>query len=526
MKKTVVLIVWLIGSLLVSMPVSAQRAYAQADVAFNIQGRPGWVKFERNAIITYGSIRIFSDHAEFNQATQNFEAWGNLRIRTQNGGIIRGRLLRNYPGQNVMMVHDDVVFVDRDSTKLFTDRLIYNRHTEISTYTTGGRIITSDSSVLTSQIGHIHSKTNAFHGKTDVVIAHPDYLIHTDTMQMYDGVIYFFAPTHVWSDSNYLYCERGWYNTEEKIASLADNAFIQTPDQKIYADSIYYEMDIDFGKAFNNVVAIDSANEIIIHSDFALTDRRIGDAWFTDNAVGIFINEGDSLFLRGDTLRIAYDTSTNDMIHMLAYHNVRFFRHDMQGVSDSLAYVAEDSTVTMFGNPIVWSNNDQMTGDTIRMLLSENMPKLMYLINRAFIVSKGYYEGQFNQIKGREVIGFFNDSSELEIIRVFENVETIYFVMDDLDNSLIGILKQPADEMEMRLEDRVIVSITYHNIGDGTLQGSMFPDWDLPVEERFLKGFLWQIERRPMSKYDIWPQESNLPQADILRQVEDIQNIY
>jgi lipopolysaccharide export system protein LptA len=300
-----------------------------------------------------------------------------------------------------------------------------------------------------------------------------------------------------------MYCERGWYNSKEKVASLTDNAFVQTPDNKLYADSIYYEMEIDFGKAFNNVVAIDSANDIIIHSHFAFSNRQQGDSWFTDNAVAIVISDGDSLFLRGDTLRIAYDTSTNDVIHMLAYHDVRFFRHDMQGASDSLAYVMADSTLTMFGNPVVWTNNDQLTGDTIRILMTDNnsRPQRLYLLDRAFIVSKGHHEGHFNQVKGSKLIGFFNDSSELETIRVFENVQTVYFVTDDADSSLIGILKVNADEMEMTLEDQVVVSINYIKPEDG----SMFPDAELPFAERYLKGFLWQADRRPRSKYDILP---------------------
>lgn len=502
MKKIIVIILCLIGLLLASTPVSAQRVHAQANHGRSMPDRPpGWMRWERNVVIQYGAIRIFSDLAEVNSVTHNFEAWGNLRIRVPNG-IITGTRLRNYPQLNVMVVYENVVFTDSDGTQLFTDRLVYDRRTEISTYTTGGRIIMTDSTVLTSQIGHFHSRTNEFHGRTNVVITHPDYLIHTDSMQMRDGVIYFFSPTHVWSGDNYLFAERGWKNAEKQIASLSQNAFIRTPEQRIYADSIYYEMEIDFGMAFNNVIAIDSINDIIVHSDFALTDRRIGDAWFTKNPVAIFIDNGDSLFLRGDTLRILYDTVTNDVIHMLAYHNVRFFRHDMQGVGDSLAYVVADSTLTMFGDPIVWSNDDQMTSDTIRILLSENRPKHMYLLNRAFIVSKGYHEGIFNQIRGREAIGLFNDSSDLESIQMFENVETVYFIMDDSDNSLIGILKQPAEEMKMRFEDRVIVGISYRRPGPG----SMFPYGDLPEADRFLEGFSWQIERRPSSKYDIFPQ--------------------
>jgi len=513
MKKTLVLILCLLGLLLASVPVSAQQVHAQAERGSSIPNRPtGWMLWERNVVIQYGSIRIFSNLAEVNSITQDFEAWGNLRIRVPNG-IITGTRIRNYPQQNVMVVYENVVFTDRDGTQLFTDRLVYDRRTEISTYTTGGRIIMTDSTVLTSQIGHFHGTTNEFHGRENVVITHPDYLIHTDSVQMRDDVIYFFGPTHVWSDDNYLFAEKGWKNTEKQIASLSQNAFIQTPEQRIYADSIYYEMEIDFGMAFNNVIAIDSANDIIIHSDFALTDRRVGDAWFTKNPVAIFIDNGDSLFLRGDTLRILYDTSTNDVIHMLAYHNVRFFRHDMQGAGDSLAYVVEDSILTMFGDPIIWSGNDQMTSDTIRILLSENRPQHMYLLNRAFIVSRGYHEGVFNQIRGRDAIGFFNDSSDLESIQVFENVETVYFIMDDTDNSLIGILKQPAEEMEMRIENQVVVSINYLRPGSGT----MFPYGELLETDRFLEGFSWQIERRPKSRYDIFPRRD-----DTLMQRHDV----
>jgi lipopolysaccharide export system protein LptA len=504
MKKSLIFIVCLIGLCLVSTPVSAQRAQIQSNTAKMNSARPGWMIFEKNVVITYGSIRIFCDYAEQNNATNDFEARGNLRIRLQNGGIITGRTLNNNPQNNTMIVNHDVVFTDRDSTKLFTDRLIYHRHTEISTYTTGGKIIMKDSTILTSQIGHLHSKTNAFHGKTDVVIVNEDYLIHTDTMQMADGMIHFFSATHIWSDSNYLYCESGWYKTEEKIASLSQNAFVQTPDNKLYADSIYYELEIDFGKAFDNVILIDTIHDIIVHSDLALSDKRIGDAWFTKNAWAVMIDNGDSLFLRGDTLRIAYDTATNDIYHLLAYHDVRFFRDDMQGVGDSLSYVMADSTLTMFGNPVVWTGDDQMTGDTIRILLSENRPKFMYMWERAFIISKSHHEGNFNQIKGEEVIGYFNDSSELETLRVFENVQTIYFVTDDADNSLIGILVVDAEEMEMKIENRTVVTINYLRPNEDG--GSMFPDAELPLEDRFLQGFLWQIERRPRSKFDILPQ--------------------
>jgi lipopolysaccharide export system protein LptA len=518
------LLLWMCGV----APVFAQTTtvHFTGDEMTNIQGRPGWVKLTNNVVIRYQGMTIRSNYAEINQTTQDFEARDNLRIRTKEGATITGLTLRNYPQQNVMVVDRNVVFTDVDSTQLFTDRMTYSRITEISTYTTGGKIV-SDSTVLTSLIGHYHGLTGAFHCKTDVVIEGPNYTIHTDTLQMVDDVIFFFSPTHIWSDSNYAYCESGWYNAKVKIASLTDNAFIQTKEQKMYGDSIYYEMDTDFGVAFENVIVIDSVNDIIIHCDFALSDKKNGDSWFTKNAVGIMISEGDSLFLRGDTLRIAYD-SNEEVRHMLAFYNVQFFRHDIQGASDSLAYVMADSTLTMFGSPIVWTNNDQLTGDTIRMLMSENRPKTAHLLNRAFIISKGYHEGHFNQTKGGEAIGFFTDSSELELIKVNERVETIYFVMEDADSSLIGILKvNNAERMRITLENLSITDIMYLEPPEnGVIDGAMYPDAELSEKDRYLKGFLWQADRRPMSKFDIWP---NAPRNaaddpfDFLERLKDLE---
>ncbi|MCL2682367.1 MAG: hypothetical protein FWE63_02625 [Bacteroidales bacterium] len=498
------------------------RAQIRSDGPFeSISGRPGWGRFTRNVVINYQGMRINCDYLEINQHTQDFEARENLRIRTKEGAIITGLTLTNDPRQNTLTVNRNVIFTDVDSTQLFTDRLVYNRITEVSTYTTGGRIITSDSTVLTSKIGHYHGKTQAFHCKTDVVIVNPSYTIHTDTMQMVNNVIRFFSPTHVWTDSNYMYCEKGWYKIKEEIASLVQNAFIQTPDHKMYGDSIYYEMKVDFGQAFENVVVIDSARDVIVYSDFAQSDRRIGEAWFTKNPVGIMINDGDSLFVRGDTLRIVYDTSTNDVHHMLAYYNVRFFRHDMQGAGDSMSYEVRDSILTMFGSPIVWSGNDQLTADTIRVFLSNNRPQYMHLLNRAFIASKGYYEGHFNQVKGWKMIGVFNDSSELERVKVYENAETVYFVIDDADTSLIGILKVNSDEIEFILEDQAMVSITYYTPEDG----AMYPEWELPVTDRFLKGFLWQDDRRPKSKFDIWTQAPQASQPSKVPERTDSRNL-
>jgi hypothetical protein len=248
------------------------------------------------------------------------------------------------------------------------------------------------------------------------------------------------------------------------------------------------------------VKVIDTVQKIIIHSQYALNRKHRGDALFTDDILAILIDEdehdkSDSLFLNSDTLRMKYDSLEN-IESICAYYKVRFFREDMQGVCDSLVYLMTDSTMRMYYNPILWSNQDQLTGDSVIMYLSNNKPDSMLLGDRAFIVSQSYDTLNFNQIKGRNLKGYFNIDSKLEQVEIFTGVETIYYVTDDADSSLVGILKVKSQDMTIRLLNQKIHRITYRQPEAGT----MYPEKDLPLSDRVLQGYFWHNTLRPKSR--------------------------
>ncbi|MDZ7646059.1 MAG: hypothetical protein U5K54_02125 [Cytophagales bacterium] len=60
----------------------------------------------------------------------------------------------------------------------------------------------------------------------------------------------------------------------------------------------------------------------------------------------------------------------------------------MQGVADSLVYAAADSTIHFFTNPVLWSDENQITADSIRMLLKNKKIDKLYMIANAFVASQ------------------------------------------------------------------------------------------------------------------------------------------
>lgn len=94
----------------------------------------------------------------------------------------------------------------------------------------------------------------------------------------------------------------------------------------------------------------------------------------TQHPLMIYKMDKDSLFLNADTLKCRNKSDDDTTKNFFAYHKVRMFMHDMQGVCDSMFYSFEDSTFKMFYNPIMWTDNIQMSGDTILLKIKIRKP--------------------------------------------------------------------------------------------------------------------------------------------------------
>jgi len=309
-------------------------------------------------------------------------------------------------------------------------------------------------------------------------------------------ITYFYGPSNIKGKEDSIYCENGWYNTHSDIARFRKNGWIYHLEQQLTGDSLYYERKTGYGQAFHHAMLIDTVQKTTLTGNYGELHRIKGFAFMTDSAVVKMIDKKDTLFMHSDTVYSRFDTNRH-IKNILCYYKVKFFRRDLQGMCDSMAYHGSDSTMYLYHNPVLWSEKNQLTGDSIKITMLNSQIDTMILYNTAFIISKDD-TNKFNQVKGRNMIGYFKNN-ELYKVKVLGNSETVYFAREE-DHSLIGITKVLSSDMLIFVEKNKFKSITYIN----EPKGGTYPEKEVSPYDLKLKGFLWIEGKRPLKMMDIF----------------------
>lgn len=489
------------GLFFASFPVLAQEKtlirLIQADeIRYDKQVKENIQVLTGNIILEHDGVYLYCDSAYLNEVENKVEAFGNIHVESSDTLHLYGRHMLYDGNTKVGEMDQEVVLVDNQTT-LYTDFLIYNRITRVSSYHTGGRIISKENN-LNSEAGYYYIRDKTFAFSKDVVLKNPEYTIRTDTMryETESEIAYFLGPTHIESEDFYIYCISGWFDTQNDISSLGKHSLVRTGDQTLTADSIFYDQNIGLGKAYHHVVITDTVQDMIMKGNYSLFSKEQQFSMITDSALAILVDREDSLYLHADTL-IAYFDSTQKVNDLQAYYKVKFYRTDIQGMCDSLHNNMIDSVLTLYRNPVLWSDENQLTADSIKIWFKNKRIDQMSLHNTSLIISRDD-SVRFNQIRGLNMTGYFV-GNELNRIHVESNAETVYFVRDD-DESLIGVNKAVSGNMWIFVADNKIERIVYHEYPTAVL----YPEAELPEQDKKLRGFTWQEAQRPWNKDQVF----------------------
>jgi hypothetical protein len=212
----------------------------------------------------------------------------------------------------------------------------------------------------------------------------------------------------------------------------------------------------------------------------------------------IQIFDTDSLALHADTLLALTDSLDRKTIH--AYHGVRFYKEDLQGLADSLTFSEKDSLLTMFVNPTVWSEANQIAGDTIQLKTYDGKIDKLYVRKNAFVTSEAVL-GKYNQIKGLTLEGNFIEN-KLSRIDVSGNGQVVYFPLDGESEEprTIGVNNAACSNLSIYVNDNKIERVSMINKPSGALH----PNSLASKEDKELQGFFWNSELRPLSVGDLF----------------------
>ena len=496
-----------------------------------------------NILVKKDNIRVhlFHDGALIKSNISYF--YPKLNFFKANGNIIftQGDTLKmtcdylEYDGTKKLAKAWGSVLLNRGDVELKTDTLYLDRENSEAYYNTFGTIL-DEQTKLTSNRGIYFMNFKKYRFISDVKIDDPEYKLKSQQLDYFteSKMAFFHGKTSIIGKDYNIYCEIGSYNTKLQKGNFQKNAIILYNNKEIKGDSLYFDNEIDYAAATNNISIIDTLNKSVINGHYGEIFKARDSAIITQRALAVNIVDQDSLYIHADTL---VATGPSEKRILRGYYDVRIFKSDLRGKSDSIHLNQKTGLIKMLKlplsrkenqifsksqknarNPILWFGKSQMSGDKIFLTSDINTQKLdsLKIIGNSWIIEKdSLSEAGFNQIKGVLLDGLFKNG-ELSEIEITKNTEVIYYMYSDEDNELIGIDKTTCSRLKMITEDNQIKDITFFVSPDGEL----LPEKDLLINERKLKGFIWRDDERPKNISDLFSDEDKLFELRVIEKVQ------
>lgn len=450
------------------------------DGSLQVSSRRGIYWAAREEVMFRDSVIVL--HPKFNLAADS------MRYLASQAKVI-------FTGPTNIYTRTSKIFCEGGYYDLNTETAEFNRNPQ---YAGNQKKATADTIRYMTQKGEVEMRGNVLVEETDRTIT-GSYLRYLENT----GETWIVGEPARYRDSlRVINSPEIFFNEKTNQVRTIGPGEISIGDLIINANEFTYDDASGIGQAIGNVEWRDTAKDVGIraeHIDYnQKTEYML--AYGTTRSLFFTIIDGDTLFIGADTLNMwsEIDTTlefdTTRMIRM--YHDVRLFKSDMQGLADSLVFRGSDSLFTFFGDPVLWSDSTQFSGDSIYMHLANNQIKDVILDKRAMIVSE-LLDIYYDQIKGKTIVAQF-DSSEVSEMVVTGNAESIYYTRDD-KSAFIGVNKTICSRMFFAFNDGEIHLLKYFGDNSSTL----LPMGEAEHDLMRLEGFRWREGERPQNVNDL-----------------------
>ena len=252
------------------------------------------------------------------------------------------------------------------------------------------------------------------------------------------------------------------HNEVVEFEGEGNSKIIDHPAQRtIKGDYLSYNSVTGEGFGEGNVDYIDHKQKNAFLGDYVHYTPL--DAIAYGKAIGKEFSQGDTLFVHADTIlmkgivenkKIGERTVQDTIRTFYGVNNVRAFRTDAQAVCGLLIACTRDSSMTMYKDPIVWSGQRQMFGDSIRCFMNDSTIREAHVMGNAMSIELMPDGEHYNQVSAKLMNGFFTDG-KIRWGEAMGNVFVIYYPVDDKDSSLIGLNYTETDTMRFYMTPTV-----------------------------------------------------------------------
>ena len=457
-----------------------------------------------NVQLEHDGTLMFCDSALFYEATNSFDAFDHVKMKQGDTLSLISDILFYDGMDQIARARYNVVLKHREST-LYADSLDYDRLYDLGYFFEGGRLVDKDNE-LTSDWGEYNLSTRnaVFNYNVRLVNPRPPKearsVLVGDTLHYNTrtGIAHVLGPSNIDNGNNHIYTIDGYYDSNTEESFLLQRSILQNGYKVLVGDSVYWNGKDSVGKAYGHAVYTDTLNKNKFVGNYALYDDKAGYAEAADSAVLIDYSQKDTFYAHADSFFLyTFHINTDSVYRMLhAYHHVRAYRVDIQAVCDSMVYDGRDSCTTMYKDPIVWQDGQQLLGEMIKAWSNDSTIDSVYVINQALSVER-IDSVHYNQVASKEMHSYFKEG-DIYLTVADMNVYVNYFPFDD-DSLMIGMNHTESSQMKIFLTDRKVDKIWMPEAS-----GVMYPLTLVPPGELYLENFAWFDYVRPLDKDDIF----------------------
>lgn len=483
------------------------RVYLQHadELKYDVYGDHPDAQFVKGSVsFMHKGMHLTCDSAYYYENTNSFDAYGHVKMRQ--GDTLTLVSDKAYYDGNDEMAHawHNVVLTHRES-KLYCDTLDYDRMYGIAdAYGAEGIKLTRGKDVLTADWGRHFTDNSNTRFYYNVILTNDNGLrIETDTLDFFDkqNLAHVTGPSVITQKDTKILTEDGYYNTKSEASKLFGRSTVYEGAKSITADSLYHDDHSGFNEGYGNVVYNDTVNKNMLLGEFVKYNDKVGEGFGTDRAVIVDYSQGDTLWVHGDTIRIhTIDINTDSVRReVYCYPHVRAYRSDMQAVCDSLVYHSVDSCMTMYKDPIIWTQGSQLLGEVVHVYFNDSTVRYAEVLSQALSVEPLSDSIHFNQISSTDMRAYFVDGKVRENWAV-ANVQLVYYPIDENDSTIIGLNYTETDTMKMY----ILPNQKMERIWMSKNTGVLYPITQAPADKEKLPNFAWFDYMRPLSKEDIF----------------------
>lgn len=500
-------------------------------------------------VLTHRKSTLYTDSLDYDRVYG--VAWFFEGGRLVDGGNVLTSDWGQYnSGDRMAVFHYDVQLKGQDNNTLNTDTLYYNVFNKKARAVGKSVLVGKDYTLVTN-------------------------LLHYNTITKDANVV---GPSNIDNDKTHIYTENGFFNTATGKATLLNRSVINDNGSKMVGDSIVYDKNKSFVEGFGDVVYVDpvkktdvrcdmftydkvtglangwgnvvfndgmkktrltcnsfnynkltgesegfgnvayndTINKTILTGNYCYYNDSLGYSMAYDSALVCSYSEPDTLYLHADTLKMyGYNLRTDSVYRVVhGYYHARAYRTDIQCVADTLSFNTRERRMSLYGNPIVWSDSNQVIGEEIHTYFNDSTIDSLYVIRQALMCER-LDSLHYNQIASNEMHMYFTNGKPTES-HAIQNVNVNYFQYDDSagDSIIIAMNHAETSLLRMTMEENKV-----RKIWTAEMDGMFYPIIFVTPKLMYLANFAWFDDIRPINKDDVFRWQSK-PDDKILQKTQ------